>query len=75
MTPGQLRSVYISNRASKSVAEAALATMKQCSIPASLLLDVFNAGVLDGNEDLKTMHSIRNELLSHFKELEKAKEG
>jgi hypothetical protein len=74
MTPKEVRDIYISNRTNMSVAEAAQTTLEQCPITPSSLLDQFNAGLLDSNEDLKTMHTHRNELLSYFNDLVKKRD-
>ncbi|GAA5140872.1 hypothetical protein GCM10023213_24140 [Prosthecobacter algae] len=69
MTPKQITDIYISNRASMSVAEAAQVTLLQCRLTPSSLVDLFGAGILDSNEHMGTMQTHRNELLSYFTDL------
>jgi len=60
---------YLGFRANLDIAEAASRTMTSCSITPSLLVDAFNAGILDmsrSSEDAGQIHRHRNELLSHF---------
>lgn len=69
MTVNQVVAYYMRARQSSSVAEAATQTMIQLAITPSQLVDAFNAAQLDlsrPDTEAATIHSYRNELLSHF---------
>ena len=69
-TVDEVVNAYQGYRSTRSVADAANATMDQFSISPSDLVDAFNAAQLNLNRpdaDAAVIHEQRNELLSHFR--------
>ncbi len=69
MKVAEVVTIYTNHRKKLEVAEAASTTISQCSISPSLLVDAFNAAILDlsrSDEEAAIVHAHRNELLSHF---------
>ncbi|TWU40044.1 hypothetical protein Q31b_33880 [Novipirellula aureliae] len=61
--------IYMALRDEYFVTKAAAETMDRCSVTPSLLVDAFNAKILDlsrPSEEADAIHGYRNELLSHF---------
>ena len=68
-TVAEVVNAYQGYRATRSVADAANATIAQFGITPSLLVDAFNAGLLDmrrSEAEAAIIHGQRNELLTHF---------
>jgi len=73
-TVDEVVTAYQGYRKTQDVAAAADATIEQFALTPSYLLDAFNAAHLNldrPDEDAKVIHGQRNELLAHFRKLEK----
>ncbi len=73
-TVDEVVTAYQGYRKTQDVAAAADATIEQFALTPSYLVEAFNSAHLNldrPDEDAKVIHGQRNELLAHFRKLEK----